>query len=86
MSNPYQEIFPYEVNERLQRRDHIVIVDVREPDEFAEGHIPDAKNIPLGSIPGALNLFDPQQETIVVCQGGGAAQGLANICLHTAIM
>lgn len=33
-----------------------VIVDVREPDEFSAGHIPNAINIPVKSSPGALGL------------------------------
>ncbi|GME71422.1 unnamed protein product [Ambrosiozyma monospora] len=34
----------------------LVIVDVREPDEFKAGHIPNAINIPVKSSPGALGL------------------------------
>ncbi|NWL89225.1 sulfurtransferase [Paenibacillus sp. 79R4] len=86
MSSPYPEMYPFEVNERLQRKDQLAIVDVREPDEFAAGHIPGAKNIPLGTIPGALNLIDPQQETIVVCQAGGrstrACEYLSSLGYH----
>jgi rhodanese-related sulfurtransferase len=37
-----------------------IIVDVREPDEFAAGHIPNAINIPAKSSPGALGL-DPEE-------------------------
>lgn len=86
MNGSYKEIYPHEVNERLQRKERVVIVDVREPDEFAAGHIPDAKNIPLGSIPGALNQIDPKQQTIVVCQGGGrsarACEYLSSLGYH----
>lgn len=34
-----------------------VIVDVREPDEYNAGHIPNAINIPCKSSPGALGLY-----------------------------
>lgn len=36
--------------------DNIIIVDVREPDEYAQDHIPGAVNIPFRSSPGALGL------------------------------
>lgn len=38
----------------------VVIVDVREPDEYKEGHIPSAVNIPVKSSPGALGLEEEE--------------------------
>lgn len=34
----------------------IIIVDVREPDEFADGHIPSARNLPITTRPDGLHL------------------------------
>lgn len=34
----------------------LVLIDVREPDEYAAGHLPTAVNIPLGQLPAALNM------------------------------
>ncbi|CDO55001.1 hypothetical protein DV451_004688 [Geotrichum candidum] len=75
--------FP-QVEELVAKKpEDIVIVDVREPSEFAEGHIPSAINIPVKSSPGALGLeaeefhdtfgFDkPDQDKTLVfyCLGG----------------
>jgi rhodanese-related sulfurtransferase len=46
-----------------------VVIDVREPHEFASGHIPGAQNHPLSS-------FDPSRLTqekpvVLICQAGG---------------
>lgn len=53
--------------------DDAVIVDVREPDEWALGHAPGAIHIPLGDLP--LRLADlPSGEStpiVVTCRGGG---------------
>ncbi len=35
---------------RMVNRDSALVVDVREPDEFRNGHIPDAINIPLSAL------------------------------------
>ncbi|UJF35669.1 rhodanese-like domain-containing protein [Paenibacillus hexagrammi] len=66
----YTEQLPEEVLERMKRKEDIVILDVREPEEWESGHIPGAKHIPLGQIAKALNELDPKQETIVVCRSG----------------
>ena len=39
-----------------------VIVDVREPDEYAAGHIPGSVNLPLSAPEGAKTLW-PDRET-----------------------
>jgi rhodanese-related sulfurtransferase len=50
--------------------DDVVIVDVREPDEWAAGHIPSAVHVPLGEVPDRLDAFDGSP-TYVVCKAGG---------------
>jgi rhodanese-related sulfurtransferase len=45
------------------------IVDVREPDEWAAGHIPGAIHIPLGQLMARQRL-DPQRPVITVCRSG----------------
>ncbi|MGO4498633.1 rhodanese-like domain-containing protein [Paenibacillus sp. 2RAB27] len=66
----YKEQMPDEVLGRINRKENVVILDVREQDEWESGHIPGARHIPLGQIARALNEMDQQQETIVVCRSG----------------
>jgi rhodanese-related sulfurtransferase len=49
-----------------------LILDVRSADEFAAGHIRDAKNIPLKELPNRLSELDKFKErpVIVVCNKG----------------
>lgn len=49
-----------------------VIVDVREPAEFAAGHLRDAKNIPLKELSNRTSEIDKfkSKAVIVVCQTG----------------
>lgn len=46
------------------------ILDVREPDEWAAGHIPDATLIPLGELQSRLAELPTDQQIVVVCRSG----------------
>jgi len=58
------------VGELLALGDEVKVIDVREPDEWAEGHIPWAIHVPLGTVPDNLDKFDGSP-TYVVCKSGG---------------
>jgi rhodanese-related sulfurtransferase len=45
------------------------IVDVREPDEWAQGHIAHASLVPLATVPGHIGSFDGEP-TYIVCRSG----------------
>jgi rhodanese-related sulfurtransferase len=59
----------------------VQIVDVREPEEWAEGRIPGSVHIPLGSLAQRSGELDPARETIVVCQAGVRSLTGADILL-----
>jgi rhodanese-related sulfurtransferase len=47
-----------------------LVLDVREPWEWASGHIEGAVHIPLGDLPQRVDELDPQAQTLVVCHVG----------------
>ncbi|KAA1380424.1 rhodanese-like domain-containing protein [Aeromicrobium fastidiosum] len=49
----------------------LVVLDVREPHEWAAGHIDGAIHIPLGDIPARVGELDPAVRTLVICHLGG---------------
>lgn len=52
------------------------ILDVREPDEWVESHIPGATLIPLGELASRVDELPQDQEIVVVCRSGNrSAQG-----------
>ena len=70
-----ERVGPQEAVQRLNRG--AVLVDVREPAEFAAGHAPDAKHLPLGllrtqatSAIDALALPDTVGEVLLICRSG----------------
>ena len=50
-----------------------IIIDVRTPQEYAQGHIPKAQNIPLSLLKNQLQKLQPyvKQEIYLVCAVGG---------------
>jgi rhodanese-related sulfurtransferase len=58
----------------------LVIVDVREPELFAAGHIPGAINIPYDDAkPRILRELDPQDRIVFVCHGGPMGDELGTL-------
>lgn len=47
------------------------VLDVREDDEWAAGHIDGATHIPLGDLPGRLPELPDVDQLVVTCRGGG---------------
>ena len=41
-----------------------VIVDIRGPQQYRDGHLPGAINIPLGELEGRASEFDPATTTV----------------------
>lgn len=54
-----------------------VVLDVREPDEWALGTLPDAVLISLRDLPAGLDRLDPATPTLVVCRSGNRSQQAA---------
>lgn len=54
----------------------LLMVDVREPDEFADWQIPGAVNIPLGELAGRVNEVSSHGRVVLICAKGlRAAEG-----------
>lgn len=51
-----------------------LVLDVREPDEFAEGHVPGARNIPLADVAHYAKELSKFDRIYVHCQAGRRSQ------------
>jgi sulfur-carrier protein adenylyltransferase/sulfurtransferase len=71
------EVAPAALQSRLSGGEQIVVIDVREPDEFARGKIPGAYTIPRGVLEMQVDGRLPIETTIVLYCGGGARSALA---------
>lgn len=55
-----------------------IVIDVREPYEYAGGHIKGAVNIPMGQLSAKIGRFKADAEMYVICASGsrsGSAVG-----------
>lgn len=72
--------------EGLAALEGALLVDVREPDEFAGGHVPGARNIPLGDIRDRTPELTDAPVVYVICQSGRrsayACEVLASSGIH----
>lgn len=68
----YHKIDAEAVKTMLDQETGIVLVDVRRPDEYAQGHIPEAINIPNETIGTAAQdaLPDKEATLVVYCRSG----------------
>lgn len=55
---------------RMEAGENLILIDVREPWEYEEGHIPGAQLIPLGLLQAHFDQLDKNAEIILVCRSG----------------
>ncbi|HEU5447996.1 MAG TPA: rhodanese-like domain-containing protein [Acidimicrobiia bacterium] len=71
------EVSPADLQSRLSGGEQIVVIDVREPEEFARGKIPGAYTIPRGVLEMQLDGRLPRESTVVLYCGAGGRSALA---------
>jgi len=75
--NELKSISTEELEKKLKNNAKLELVDVREDEEVAEGMIPGAKHIPMGSIPDNVDYFSKDKEYIIICRSGRRSE---NVC------
>jgi rhodanese-related sulfurtransferase len=66
-----------EVKSRIDSKQPLWIVDVRQPEEFREGHIHGAHLIPLGELASHLDKLPKDKEILCVCRSGARSSAAA---------
>jgi len=66
-----------ELKARLDARDSLVLLDVREPEEVALASLPGAMHIPMNDVPARLHELDPTEEIVVFCHHGMRSASVA---------
>lgn len=71
----YQDVFPNELS--LWTRRGATLLDVREPQEYAQGQVPGSLNVPLGELLGRLGEI--RGPVVTVCASGSRAALAAEV-------
>jgi sulfur-carrier protein adenylyltransferase/sulfurtransferase len=65
-----KEITPGELAERMKGDKEFTLLDVREPYEWQIARLPNARLIPLATLPAALSSLDQTRDIVVYCRSG----------------
>jgi rhodanese-related sulfurtransferase len=78
-SGDIEDIYPEDLQALLDadNGDRPIVLDVREPWEFHQGHVPGAVLIPLGQLAHKVGELDPDQPVAVICETGHRSQSAA---------
>lgn len=62
-----------------------LLIDVREPDEYAEGRVPGAKLVPLATVPQHIGELPTDQPVYFICKMGGRSQRAAEFAAQQGV-
>ncbi len=67
--------------EKHEPRDY-TLLDVRQPEEYSEGHLPGARLVPVGELHERIGELDPERPTIVYCRAGVRGANGAGVLMN----
>ncbi len=68
-----------ELHSWLDHKGKALVIDVRTPEEYAKGHIPEAINIPVNELPQKIRQMHISKDTTIItmCDHGGRSSHAA---------
>ncbi len=72
------QISAAELEEQLKQLASVYVLDVRTPAEFKQGHIPQAKLVPLAELGSRLHEIPQERTVITVCHSGSRSRVAAS--------
>lgn len=73
------EISADELWEKIRHGEQVQIIDIRSPNEFKQGHIPGAVNIPLNRFAQEVDKHDWQDTVVIACPIGESSRQAARL-------
>ena len=76
-SGDIRQLDTNELQAALNDGDKPALIDVREPWEYRNGHVPGARLIPMGELPKRVGELDAAQPLVLICESGSRSQNAA---------
>jgi rhodanese-related sulfurtransferase len=67
------------IQHQTQHPDHLYVLDVRTPQEYAEGHVPGAVNVPYDQLASRLAEVPKDKDVVLYCKSGRRAGIAADV-------
>lgn len=74
-----EELTPEEVKEKLDAGEDVQVVDIRSPEEYEDGHIPGAINVPMAELPSRVDDLEWGDDVVVACPVGQSSVQAARL-------
>ena len=59
--------------------DGATLIDVREPMEFAEAHVPGSTLVPMGQLPSRMHDLDKDAPVYLICRSGNRSGAMGQL-------
>ena len=79
---PLPSVSAADLSEKLKNGKKPLVVDVRQPQEYRQGHIQGSKLIPLGELIGRMNELPKEKEIVFVCATGNRSRSATKRMIH----
>ncbi len=66
-------------------RDGAAVIDVREPQEYVNGHVPGAELIPMGELPARTGDIERDEPVYVICASGNRSAAMTDFLRQSGI-
>jgi rhodanese-related sulfurtransferase len=77
----YRNVSPKEAKQLIDNNE-VVVLDVRTPEEYEEGHIPNSKLVPVQELEFKLNELEKEENYLVVCRSGNRSTQASDILIN----
>lgn len=78
MGAAFENVTPEKAKEMIDE-EKVIILDVRTPEEFNNGHIPGSELVPLQVLEGMSTDLEKEKSYLIVCRSGNRSQQAAEI-------